>query len=103
MRILWLRDELYELDGISFIWDSNKAQSNRSKDRVTFEQAAEAFFDPFLRVVNASPDEEARDAVIGKDRRWNLLFGVHVEVEGERFRILSARRATPGERQSYES
>ena len=64
-------DERYELNGISFVWDAAKAQSNVSKHRVSFEQAAEAFCDPFLGVVDASPEEEAREAVIGMDERWN--------------------------------
>lgn len=51
-----------------------KAQDNLSKHGVVFEQAAEAFFDPFLRVVDANSDDEARDAVLGMDQRWNLLF-----------------------------
>jgi len=96
-------DEHFELNGIAFVWDSAKAKSNRSKHRVTFEQAAEAFFDPFLRVVDASREGEARNAIIGMDEGWNLLFVVHLEQEGERFRIISARRATPPERQIYES
>jgi uncharacterized DUF497 family protein len=96
-------DVRYELNGISFVWNADKAQSNLSKHRVSFEQAAEAFFDPFLRVVDASPEEEARDALIGMDDRWNLLFVVHIEVEGDRFRIISARRAIPRERRIYES
>jgi len=93
----------YELNGISFVWDTEKAQSNLAKHRVSFEQAAEAFFDPFLRVLDASPETETRDAVIGMDERWNLLCVVHIELEGDRFRIISARRATSGERRSYES
>jgi hypothetical protein len=96
-------EERHELNGISFVWDTAKAQSNALKHRVSFEQAAEAFFDPFLRVVDASPEEEARDALIGMDERWNLLFVIHVELEGERFRIISARRATTRERRIYES
>jgi hypothetical protein len=32
--------------------------------RIAFEQAAEAFFDPFLQVVDASRHKEARDAII---------------------------------------
>jgi len=43
-------------------------------DGVTFQQAAEVFFDPFLVAVDASRNEEARDAVIGLDARWNLLY-----------------------------
>lgn len=77
-------DERYALDGISFVWDAAKAQANVSKHRVSFEQAAEAFFDPFLRVVDASPEEEGRDALIGMDERRNLLFVVHIGLEGER-------------------
>lgn len=98
-----LMDEYYELSGITFVWNPDKAQSNRAKHRVTFEQAAEVFFDPFLRVVDASPERESRDAIIEMDERWTLLFVVHVEIEGEWFRIISARRATARERQIYES
>jgi uncharacterized protein len=56
-------------------------------DGVTFRQATEVFFDPFLVVVDASRNDEERDAVIGLDKRWNLLYVVYVEREnaGERF------------------
>jgi uncharacterized protein len=40
--------------------------------------------------------------VIGYDATGRLLFVVHVEVEGEALRIVSARRATNEERRSYE-
>jgi len=95
-------DEHYELKGISFVWDRAKAQRNLSKHGVTFEQAAEVFFDPFLRVTDASADEEARDAVVGMDETWNLLYVVHVVIEQSRIRIVSARKATRRERQWYE-
>ena len=53
-------DTHFVLQGITFIWDENKARENpRYHDGVTFEQAAEAFFDPFLKVVDASRNEEA--------------------------------------------
>ncbi len=61
---------------------------------MTFEQAAEAFFDLFLKVVDASRNAEARDAIIGLDTRWNLLFVVHIELEEDAIRLISARRAT---------
>ena len=64
--------------------------------------AAEAFFDPFLKVVDASRNEEARDAIIGMDRRWNLLFVVHIELEEDAIRLISARKATRRERDEYE-
>lgn len=96
-------DKGFELNGIRFLWDGDKARRNPGKHSgVTFEQAVEAFFDPFLRVVEASRGGEKRDAVIGMDRRWNLLFVVHMEFEGTFIRIISARKATREERRIYE-
>ncbi len=81
-------DEAYRLNRITFIWGP---------------QAAEAFFDPFLRIVDASPEEEVRDATIGMDLHWNILFVVHILVEDERVRIISARKATRSEKVIYEN
>lgn len=92
------------LNGITFAWNGEKAQSNPDKhDGITFQQAAEAFFDPFLVVVDASRNEEVRDAVIGMDKRWNLLYVVHIEREESVIRIISARKATRQERIDYET
>jgi uncharacterized DUF497 family protein len=57
---------------------------------------------PAAGVDDASRGTEARDAVIGMDRRWNLLFVVHIQLEDDRLRIISARRATRAERALYE-
>jgi uncharacterized DUF497 family protein len=96
-------DTRFVLDGITFVWDHNKAVANLRKHGIACEQAAEAFFDPFLKLVDASREEEARDAIIGMDTRWNLLFVVHIELEEEAIRILSARKATRRERADYEA
>ncbi|WP_197091308.1 BrnT family toxin, partial [Crocosphaera watsonii] len=49
------------LNGITFIWNEEKARQNKIKHKgVTFERAIEAFFDPFLVVVDASRNYEAR-------------------------------------------
>ena len=41
-------DVAFVLQGIAFVWDDDKARTNpRHHDGITFEQAAEAFFDPF--------------------------------------------------------
>jgi uncharacterized DUF497 family protein len=91
------------LNGITFVWNDEKARNNPNKHNgVTFQQAAEAFFDPFLKVVDASRNDEARDAIIGLDTRWNLLFVVHIEFEDDVIRIISARKATRKEREYYE-
>jgi uncharacterized protein len=94
----------FVLNGITFSWDEEKARINPlNHDGITFQQASEAFFDPFLILVDASRNEETRDAVIGLDTRWNLLYVVHIEQNEESIRIISARKATRQERAEYES
>jgi len=95
-------DEYFEIEGVTFVWNLNKSLENFRKHKVTFEEATSAFMDPFLRVVDASPEDEARDAVIGMDERGKLLFVVHIAFEQENIRIISARKATRSERHHYE-
>ncbi|KPQ38609.1 MAG: hypothetical protein HLUCCO16_11900 [Phormidium sp. OSCR] len=96
-------DVHFLLNGVTFVWNDEKARVNPlNHDGVTFQQAAEAFFDPFLSVVDASRNDEARDAVIGLDRRWNLLYVVYIEPENDTIRLISARKATRKEREYYE-
>lgn len=97
-------DVYFVLNGITFIWNDQKAAANLLKhDGITFSQAAEAFFDPLLVVVDASRSNEARDAIIALDNQWNLLFVVFVEHEDDYIRIVSARKATQKERKYYEA
>jgi uncharacterized DUF497 family protein len=97
-------DIRYEHNGLSFVWDAAKAAANPKKHGgVTFEQAAQVFFDPFFRLVDASRNNEARDAAIGYDEQGRLLFVVHIEIEGEFIRIISARKATREERTCHDS
>ncbi len=97
-------DVYFVLNAITFVWNEEKSWGNSIKhDGVTFQQAAEAFFDPFLVVVDASRNGEARDAVIGLDSRWNLLYVVHIERDNDTIRIISARKATRKEREFYEN
>ena len=95
-------DTRFESHSITFMWDNTKAAANLRRHGILFEQATEAFFDPFLKLVDASRHEEVREAIIGMDTRWNLLFVVHIELEDEAIRIISARRATRRERAYYE-
>ena len=93
----------FDLNGMSFVWNEAKAAGNALKHKgVTFEQAAWVFFDPFLRLVNAGQRGVARDAVIGFDAQERLLFVVHVELDDEAIRIISARRASNEERRQHE-
>lgn len=91
------------MQGLSFIWNAKKAKANAiNHDGIHFEQAAEAFFDPFMRLVDASRQDEARDTLIGFDTQCSLLFIVHIIIEEESIRIISARAATLKERQYYD-
>ena len=95
-------DIMYRLQGIEFAWDENKAQSNIQKYGVTFEEAAEVFFDPFYQTGNASMnDNEERDFIIGYTFSQRLLLAVYTE-RSDRIRIISARSATRAERKVYE-
>ncbi|MBL8089277.1 MAG: BrnT family toxin [Anaerolineales bacterium] len=92
----------YQLQGMVFEWDENKAQSNLQKHSVTFEEAAEVFFDPFYQTGDASVDEgEERDFIIGYTFSQRLLLAVYTE-RNDRTRIISARLATRAERKVYE-
>lgn len=93
----------FEKNGVAFVWDDRKAAANPKKhEGVTFEQATEAFFDPFFRLLDAGRNDEARDAVIGYDETGCLLFVVHIEVDGRFIRLISARKATLTERNYYD-
>jgi len=94
-------DVLYSLNGSTFEWNVEKAARNYEKHGVTFEEAAETFFDPSQQLGDASVPEEERDYLIGYNFGGNLLLTVYVE-RGVRLRIISARHATPKERRLYE-
>jgi uncharacterized DUF497 family protein len=91
----------FELNGESFIWNERKAEINANRHGIRFEEAAWVFMDPFFVVTDASRNDEARDAVIGMDGFGRLLFVVHIEIEGEFIRLISARRATFIEEKLY--
>jgi len=98
-------DIVYRLQDIEFEWDENKARSNYEKHGVTFEEAAEVFFDPFYQSGDATPNptfnREQRDFTIGYSLEQRLLLVVYVE-RVKRTRIISARPATRTERKLYE-
>ncbi|MGB6743442.1 MAG: BrnT family toxin [Terracidiphilus sp.] len=79
-----------------------KAHSNFVKHGVRFEQACEVFFDPFIRLLDATAEDEAREAALGLTEDWTLLFVVHAAREDEVIRIISARPASSTERRLYE-
>lgn len=94
----------HQLNGQWYEWDANKARENFKKHGVAFEDACEVFDDPFAVLTDASRNQEARLAVIGRTERDDLLFVVLLELDpaGSVIRIISARQVTARERIFYE-
>ncbi|NOT49270.1 MAG: BrnT family toxin [Acidobacteria bacterium] len=93
-------DKIYTLNNLVFEWDEVKYTLNFSRHGVTFEEAAEVFFDSENIYGDASRTDEFREYVTGFSFSGNLLFTVFLE-RGERVRIISARKATRPEAIQY--
>ncbi len=84
-------------------WDAEKAKGNLRKHGISFEEAATAFLDP-LALTFPDPDQssgEEREITIGHTSRQQVVFVSHCQ-RANRVRIISARKATRGERKKYE-
>jgi uncharacterized protein len=86
---------------VRFEWDRKKAASNLRKHGVSFEDAATAFDDD-LGAYYPDTLDETRFVLIGYSKRHRLLYVVHAEVEIDKIRIISARKATKREKAHYE-
>lgn len=93
------RDVATVIEG-DFEWDSEKAASNLEKHGISFFEAATVFADP-LAVYLDDGSGVGTMVAIGTSLRERVIYVVHVE-RGDRDRIISARRATAGERDVYE-
>jgi uncharacterized DUF497 family protein len=88
---------------LEFEWDPQKAEANRKKHGVSFEEASSAFYDP-LHIVIGDPrhsQAEERFVLFGRSSAGRLLAVMHTD-RGERVRLISARLALPKERRQYE-
>lgn len=84
-----------------FEWDDTKARSNLRKHGVSFEEAMTVFLDE-LAVPYRERAHADRLILIGESRIGRVLLVVFAERRGGAIiRIMSARRATPGERRVY--
>lgn len=93
----------HKIEDIDFEWDSDKAEINLQKHRVSFIEACEIFFDPFIHPIEPRDEKgETRDAAVGLTRKWRLLYVAHVWRKLV-IRIISARKATKAERKEYEN
>ena len=92
----------FEYRGTRFVWHEAKAELNVHKHGVGFEEAVTVFDDPIFVMRDASRDDEGRDAAIGFSSTGRLLTVVHIEVDGEYIRVISARRASASEEAFYD-
>ena len=83
-------------------WDLDKARSNHRKHGVLFTSATAVLEDELAITIRdeESPDEE-RWVTVGQDDLGRILVVVYAWRQTN-IRIISARRATPGERRRYE-
>jgi len=92
-----------------FEWDERKAIRNLRKHGVSFWEAVTIFSDPCIlsRYDDEHSDREDRWVLLGESERSRLLVVIQVILEQtedlEVVRIVSARRATKTEAQTYHS
>lgn len=89
---------------LRFEWDPAKAERNRRKHGVSFEEAQTVFYDE--SAVEFYDDEhsewEGRFLLLGLGSRLRLLLVCHCYRERESvIRIISARKATQSEARHY--
>ena len=88
---------------MEFEWDSRKAERNRRKHGISFEEAVTIFSDPDELTIY-DPDHsisEERFVSIGQSNAGRLVVVGYTE-RGSTIRIIFARRATQLERLDYE-
>jgi uncharacterized protein len=86
-----------------FDWDPKKAATNLRDHKVDFADAAVSLSDPMALTID-DPDavDEQRFITVAMDPQARLLLTVHAQDE-ELTRIVSSRKASPGEQKQYEA
>jgi len=88
---------------MEFEWDPLKADKNLRKHGVSFHEAATVLADD-LSITYHDPDHSAaehRFITVGMSRSRCILMVSHTD-QGDKVRIISARKTTPQERRHYE-
>jgi len=88
---------------MEFEWDEAKAESNKAKHGISFEEAKTVFNDK-LFVDFYDPDhsnDEHRYIILGESVSRRLLMISYTQ-RGDTVRLISVRKATQRERKAYE-
>ena len=87
---------------LQFCWDDGKAASNVEKHCVSFELATFLFHDPMrFERADVFAEGEYRSIMTGRVND-EILTVVCTAPEDDLYRVISARLATPSERDHYE-
>jgi uncharacterized protein len=99
--VVYKRAYTSRMDG--FEWNPAKAAANLAKHKVDFADAALSLEDPHALTI-ADPDAigEERFVTLAADPTGRILITVYSH-SGSNRRIISARKASPGERKRYEA
>ncbi|MES2767055.1 MAG: BrnT family toxin [Bacteroidota bacterium] len=86
-----------------FEWDDDKSASNIAKHGISFTEATTVFYDTLAIEIDdpAHSTDEIRTIMMGMSSNGKLLVVVYTE-RRNKYRIISARRATNHERKYYE-
>jgi len=92
------------MNSISFSWDDRKNRANRTKHKVSFEEAQTVFFDEYA-IEYFDPDHsesEDRFLMLGLSQKIRVLVVSYtLRIDGAEIRIISARKATKKEQKAY--
>ena len=92
------------MNSLRFEWDSQKAAVNAKKHGVSFEEAKSVFSDDNGKLIS-DPDhseDEDRFVLLGLSSTLRMLLVCHCyRAEGNTIRIISARKASAKESQTY--
>jgi len=84
------------------IWDIKKAAVNIRNHGIEFSHAATVLDDPMAVTLEDTRHDEQRFVTVGSDILGRILVVVYAYSGEEEIRLISARRATPKERRTYE-
>lgn len=82
-------------------WDEAKRKANLAKHGVDFADAVGALEDPANLTIEDEAEGEARFVTLGSDVVGRMLYVVWTERGPDVIRIISARKASPGEARYY--
>lgn len=79
-----------------------RPSANLAKHKVEFSHAATVLDDPLAVTIEDKDHEEQRFVTLGTDALGRVLVTVYTYSGEDEIRLISARKATPLERQTYE-